>query len=433
MTFVRKLFHAWLALLLAGAAFVLGTPTASADTNLAGLEKSIVLLGTTWSGYIFVPPAYDNVGQGFWTAEIQTFSTCTGWFAGTNGQIVTAGHCVDPQEGRKLLLTEYLANENATDLLTDAVINWKVEGSTEGTPVERSVKAIQREAVEGAVMTSPTTLQIVDFRPTLQGDVALLSASGLPKETPPLTVAGTTPTVGSELTSIGYSGVVLDWADQSQIPQASFKSGTVSAQQRSNEGVPVLEVSTDLSGGMSGGPTVNSKGEVVGVNSFGLINPSTGVEQPGENFITDTKDLRVFLDSHDVNTATTSSGGGSSSALPLIIGAVVTVLAAGLAAAAIIVRHNRRSKVATFAPAGQPAPVWPAPLPTTAPRPSNITMPEPRELTPPFAPPRSLLEHSPVPSVPGGTRIEAPHFCANCGTEHHPDEKFCPNCGRHVG
>ena len=25
-----------------------------------------------------------------------------------------------------------------------------------------------------------------------------------------------------------------------------------------------------------------------------------------------------------------------------------------------------------------------------------------------------------------------PHYCANCGAEHHPAEKFCPNCGKQV-
>jgi predicted RNA-binding Zn-ribbon protein involved in translation (DUF1610 family) len=25
-----------------------------------------------------------------------------------------------------------------------------------------------------------------------------------------------------------------------------------------------------------------------------------------------------------------------------------------------------------------------------------------------------------------------PHFCANCGAEHHPAEKFCPNCGKQI-
>jgi predicted RNA-binding Zn-ribbon protein involved in translation (DUF1610 family) len=25
-----------------------------------------------------------------------------------------------------------------------------------------------------------------------------------------------------------------------------------------------------------------------------------------------------------------------------------------------------------------------------------------------------------------------PHFCANCGAEHHRTERFCPNCGQHI-
>ena len=40
--------------------------------------------------------------------------------------------------------------------------------------------------------------------------------------------------------------------------QPSFKSGTASSQQVSETGVAGTEVNADLSGGMSGGPTVDS-------------------------------------------------------------------------------------------------------------------------------------------------------------------------------
>ncbi|MFC9786914.1 trypsin-like peptidase domain-containing protein [Rhodococcus sp. NPDC127528] len=40
---------------------------------------------------------------------------------------------------------------------------------------------------------------------------------------------------------------------------------------------------------------------------------------------------------------------------------------------------------------------------------------------------------APTPPNEAGATPEAarqePHFCASCGAEHHPNEKFCPNCG----
>ena len=54
-------------------------------------------------------------------------------------------------------------------------------------------------------------------------------------------------------------------------------------------------MNADISGGMSGGPTVNANGEVIGVNSFTI----SGEEQ-AFNFITDTRDLNRFLQQNGV-------------------------------------------------------------------------------------------------------------------------------------
>src|SRR5690606_18207623 len=70
----------------------------------------------------------------------------------------------------------------------------------------------------------------------------------------------------------------------------SNTSGTITAQQF-RQGVPVYQVNADLGGGMSGGPTLNARGEVLGVNS------QMTVPFFGQNFnvITDTGMLREFL------------------------------------------------------------------------------------------------------------------------------------------
>jgi hypothetical protein len=67
-------------------------------------------------------------------------------------------------------------------------------------------------------------------------------------------------------------------------------SGTITAQQF-REGVAVYQINADLAEGISGGPTINSRGEVLGINS------RMTVPFLGQNFnvITDTGMLREFL------------------------------------------------------------------------------------------------------------------------------------------
>jgi hypothetical protein len=61
------------------------------------------------------------------------------------------------------------------------------------------------------------------------------------------------------------------------------------------EGAPFTEISSAMSGGMSGGPTVDSQGRVIGVNSFG----PTG-EEESFNFVTGTDSLDALYAQFDI-------------------------------------------------------------------------------------------------------------------------------------
>ena len=84
--------------------------------------------------------------------------------------------------------------------------------------------------------------------------------------------------------------------DKDRMPQPSFKTGRASSQQVRANGTPVTEVSADIARGMSGGPTIDSNGEVLGVNSMGFDGEVT-------NFITDAPTLRAFLEQNGVDLA----------------------------------------------------------------------------------------------------------------------------------
>jgi hypothetical protein len=86
--------------------------------------------------------------------------------------------------------------------------------------------------------------------------------------------------IGTPVLSVGYPGSTDQVTDQSLEP--TFKDGQINAEKTREGGVvPVYEMSAALSGGMSGGPTVNMSAEVVGVNSFGIVG-----ETEAFNFIT---------------------------------------------------------------------------------------------------------------------------------------------------
>jgi hypothetical protein len=226
---------------------------------------------------------------------VSVLSGCTGWFAAGDGHIVTAGHCVDPAEGRAAILQQFLAENNMQDRAAEAFANWPVEGLEQGSEPARLVQVVQPPAVEGAAITHPITVQVVDYQPFADGDLALLKANGLPQATPALPIAAEPPAIGDPLTAIGFPDTVAAVTDATRI-RASFKSGTVSSSQVSPDGVAGTEVNAELSFGMSGGPTINDRGEVLGVNSF--IN--SGVAR-NFNFITDATALRTYLERLDVD------------------------------------------------------------------------------------------------------------------------------------
>jgi len=165
------------------------------------------------------------------------------------------------------------------------------------------VWASQPSALEGAVLEDALVAQVVEWQPAADGDLALLKVNNLPEPTPALRVAADPPSVGDEVTAIGYPGHVGSVSDPARL-RASFKTGTVSSTQVTHEGVARTEVNADMAQGMSGGPTVDAGGAVVGVVSAGFADQAF-------NFMTDHAALEAFLDHHDVE----ASGAGASGTL----------------------------------------------------------------------------------------------------------------------
>ncbi|WP_129337397.1 trypsin-like peptidase domain-containing protein [Cellulomonas endophytica] len=360
-----------------------GTATPSLEQTL---EPSVVQLYIEWTGYVQYPTDYGTE----WSDPVTVPMICTGFFVSEVGQIATAGHCVDPVEGRHAIIDTFVAQmvdegwiwaEEAAGWAETAYANWAVEGLDAGSEPQRIIYAVQPKAVDGIVIEDPLAVQLVDFRSFDEGDVALLKADVTGAT--PLPVVAADPTSGMEVTSIGFPASVQSVVDASRV-RASFKTGTVSSQQISELGVPRTEINADLSGGMSGGPTVDALGNVVGVNSSKIVGDQAF------NFITDATDLHDWLTAKGVALAAVNvpapeptptpvsatpdvpqdeDEGGVATWVWVAGGAGALVLLGTVALVAVLAGRRRRAAAPVTIPAalalpGQ-SPAW-APAPGTA-------------------------------------------------------------------
>jgi serine protease Do len=79
--------------------------------------------------------------------------------------------------------------------------------------------------------------------------------------------------------------------------EASFTDGKISAK-KFLDGSPLLQISAPITHGNSGGPVINSKGEVIGISTFYMIDYNAnpfGQQVSGFAFIVPSNTIRDFL------------------------------------------------------------------------------------------------------------------------------------------
>lgn len=98
---------------------------------------------------------------------------------------------------------------------------------------------------------------------------------------------------GDTTFALGYPAVA-DIAKGKPI-EASLTSGLISAKKTMPDGWSVLQTDAAISHGSSGGPVFNKAGEVVGVATFGSVDPETGQTVQGINFVVPINIVQEFL------------------------------------------------------------------------------------------------------------------------------------------
>jgi S1-C subfamily serine protease len=254
------------------------------------------------------------------TKDTQTGAIGTGFIVTEDGYIITNAHVVYTEE-------KALKMQLAWAGLQD-IIQQDVEDFTSGledydyTVTQEEIEKLQNIALQfyasnlqldnvktqsyAAMGISIPGLQTVqkgypcDVRkrgePIPGKDVAILKIDQ--KNLPTVTLGDdASMQTGDPVYVLGYPGVATfnPLISQESYLETSFTSGIVSARKTMTGGWEVLQIDAAITHGNSGGPVFNSSGEVIGIATFGSIDPNNQVEVQGMNFAFPINIAKQFL------------------------------------------------------------------------------------------------------------------------------------------
>ena len=472
-----------------------GTPLERVN---AYVQPSIVYVGVEWTGYVYdtFNKQYLNDGQGF---VVNT--QCTGFVVNPDGYIATAGHCVDPkgdivdsfvaEAAQWAIDTGYYADKTLTLEEIIGFGDYRVEAlETKGHGPDRVITAAWGASASGLEASQQQAARVISFQPFDKGDTALLKVEATDLNAIELATDAEVG-VGTEVVAIGYPASVDLVTDPDLSP--SYKEGSISSVKTVQGGLlTVYEISAAVSGGMSGGPTVNLDGAVVGFNSFVIsgeeqqFNFVRPADMIGElmagagvsNELSETGAMyREGLDAYfaedkqgavdalsavvedqpshalaqeflvranDLPDAAADDSGAGFPVLVAVLVGVGLLVVAGIVAV-LAARRGRSKPAPQVAAAGMPVggggmpPYHPGPAghsgPAGPPHPAaSSPAPPPTESAPPAppAPPPA----APPPAAPPPESLGPPptspvaRTCRMCGAVAAGDQRFCGNCGR---
>ena len=175
-------------------------------------------------------------------------------------------------------------------------------------------------------------------------DIAILRLNEATDQRTPLVLTeATDEMVGSQIYCIGFPGLsdnmTMDATSQSGLNDMTVTGGTISRLLTSSgSGVRRIQTDAVVQHGNSGGPMVNERGEVVGVNSWTVTDADT---QETNYYACNISEAILLLNQNNIPYTTSDSISKSSIDLPVIVGIVAGVILAAVLIA-VIVQKSRR-------------------------------------------------------------------------------------------
>jgi serine protease Do len=272
------------------------TPSDTAVEKVSNLvEPSIVQLRAHYEG--FVRDQQGTVVTGRKPVEFDT--TCSGFIVNANGYIATSGRCMDLDVATDALIDKAAADvfekrpelvpgaTSVSDAKAIAQREWRVVSSKRGHRERPDRKVTATSDLIAAQVTDGKSLNVSvrRVRGPENGDVALVKVQA--QDLPALDLAENEDIeVGTQAVSVGSRRAANDDAVGLG---SSFEQGSITAEKTVDDGLNrAFEVNTAITPAMSGGPTVDLEGRVLGVNrsrsagstaAFSLISPATEIQQ----------------------------------------------------------------------------------------------------------------------------------------------------------
>jgi len=253
--------------------------------------------------------------------------TGSGFSITPDGYIVTNAHVVAPRdEDLKAafisedmrngtddfiasVVQEGLTQRQATKLL-GVIVRWATS-TAKLANFRRQLAAFASSGTRGLSTSRPRPATLVDAGDRFPGkDVAVLKVSASNMATVPLG-DDTALSTGDRLYVLGFPGPatfnpVLSKASQKE---PTLTQGVLSAKKGVSGGYTVLQTDAAMTHGNSGGPIFDEQGMVVGVATFGSVDPETGREVAGLNFAVPVSIVSGLLSKAHVKAAEGTAGG----------------------------------------------------------------------------------------------------------------------------
>ena len=243
--------------------------------------------------------------------------TGTGWFIADDGWLMTNGHVVQPAYEPPRWLVNQQAQRAVTAVCLPLVL--KRMGLQPGERPDAE-EAATRKLLDTVLPKAQVNLRPQVFVVTANGrlpaevkkysapasseggqmsgrDLALLKVPG--ENFPVLSLADSRAAqIGDPVHIIGFPGVVLshELLNQSATVAASVTSGAISGFKQDRNNNPLIQTDAPAAWGNSGGPTVNDRGQVVGVLTFVSLAPGPdGSIVQGFNFVIPSQVVTDFV------------------------------------------------------------------------------------------------------------------------------------------